>query len=229
MPGRQELRITVSGAEFSRDARTVFGGPGDIRTMVFPNTVRAVRQGAFHSVKSLKSVVLNEGLETLGTDDGPGAEACCGVFQESGLERVKLPSTLMVIGRQTFMGCERLRRVRLPDGLVEIGLRAFRETGLESIATPESVRIIHQSAFYKCENLRKAVLNEGLEALGVDEHPPKGAAFSSYCGVFARSALEQVELPSTLKRIEYSVFDDCKSLRSIHLPERLEHIGKRCF
>ena len=69
--GPKELRIAVSGTEFGRDAETLFGGPGDIRTIIFPKTVRVVRQGAFYSVKSLKSVVLNEGLEMLGTDEYP--------------------------------------------------------------------------------------------------------------------------------------------------------------
>ena len=41
--------------------------------------------------------------------------------------------------------------------------------------------------------------------------------------------MEQVELPSTLKRIEYSVFEDCKNLQNITLPNSLESIGKRCF
>ena len=31
--------------------------------------VRTIRQGSFYGVKSLVSVLLNEGLETLGTDE----------------------------------------------------------------------------------------------------------------------------------------------------------------
>ena len=41
--------------------------------------------------------------------------------------------------------------------------------------------------------------------------------------------MEHVELPSTLKRIEYSAFENCKSLKSISLPNGLEYIGERCF
>ena len=63
-------------------------------------------------------------------------------------------------------------------------------------------------------------LNEGLEALGPDEDG---------CSVFYNSALESVVLPSTLKRIEYNAFCNCKNLRSISLPERLEFIGTDCF
>lgn len=38
-----------------------------------------------------------------------------------------------------------------------------------------------------------------------------------------------MHLPSTLKRIEYNVFDECKQLKNIQLPEGLEYIGRQCF
>lgn len=70
------------------------------------------------------------------------------------------------------------------------------------------------------------MLNEGLEVLGTDEYPDDGRR---WYGVFGGSALEYIELPSTLKRIEYSAFEDCKNLKSIGLPEMLEYIGEQCF
>ena len=56
--------------------------------------------------------------------------------------------------------------------------------------------------------------------LGTDE---------GWFGVFENSALENIFLPSTLKRIEYNAFKDCKNLKNINLPNRLEFIGKQCF
>ena len=99
---------------------------------------------------------------------------------------MKLPSTLKVIKNDAFMGCGNLRSVQLPEGLVEIGLRAFRESGLECVKTPPSMRIIHQSAFCKCKNLKKAALNEGLEALGTDEYPDND---NQWYGVFGESSI----------------------------------------
>ena len=64
--------------------------------------------------------------------------------------------------------------------------------------------------------------NEGLEVLGVDD-----GRWSS--GVFQESAVEDVQLPHTLKRIERHAFDNCWDLRSITLPDNLEYIGMGCF
>ena len=68
-------------------------------------------------------------------------------------------------------------------------------------------------------------MNEGLEVLGTDEYPRSGL----WSGVFEGSALEHMDLPSTLRRIEYSAFDGCEMLRRISLPDGLERIGRRCF
>ena len=131
------MAATISGVRFGRDMKKISGGPDDIRTIIFPNMVRTVRQGSFRGVKSLKSVILNEGLEVLGTEEHSlSPSRYCGVFQQSGLESVKFPSTLKVIKNEAFMRCGNLRSIQLPDGLVEIGFGAFRKSGLESITTP---------------------------------------------------------------------------------------------
>lgn len=88
------------------------------------------------------------------------------------------------------------------------------------------MRMIHQSAFCMCRNLKEAALNEGLEALGTDEYPEGGGGLH---GVFAESTLDCIELPSTLRRIEYNAFRECTNLRNIKLPDRLEYIGKYSF
>ena len=67
--GKTEVRITISGIEYDQCMRKIFGGPDDIRTIIFSEGVRTIRQGTFHNTKSLRSALLNEGLEILGTDE----------------------------------------------------------------------------------------------------------------------------------------------------------------
>ena len=198
-----------------------------IENVVLPAALRTVAQAAFCNCKSLKTVKFSEGLEVLGTDEYPDSNSIySGVFEGSSLERVKLPTTLKKMEYSVFEDCRNLRRVRLPEGLEYVGKRCFSGTGLESVEFPPSLRTIAQGAFYKCEGLRAVKLNEGLEVLGTNEYPKYSGM---YCGAFQRSAVERVELPSTLKRIEYSAFEECKNLKNIQLPDRLECIGKWCF
>ena len=93
----------------------------------------------------------------------------------------------------------------LPDNLEKIDREAFVKSGLENIEFPASLRTVAQTAFYKCKSLKTVKLNEGLEVLGTEEHPD-GDSNRMWYGVFEESAVESVELPSTLKKIEYRAF-----------------------
>ena len=87
---------------------------------------------------------------------------------------------------------------------------------------PDSVRTVSQGAFFGCKSLRKTVLNGKLEVLGSEEHFNRNTILN---GVFQKSALEDVQLPETLKKIGCRAFAGCKNLRGVRLPERLECIG----
>ena len=110
--------------------------------------------------------------------------------------------------------------------LEKIGVGTFSRTNIEEFAAPSSLRTVSQAAFQNCQALKRVILNEGLEVLGTDEYPEDG---KRYYGVFQESAVESISLPSTLKRIEYSAFQNCKNLRIIALPKGLEKIGTMCL
>ena len=52
---------------------------------------------------------------------------------------------------------------------------------------------------------------------------------NKYYGVFENSEIQEVELPTTLKMLEYGAFQNCQSLTIVALPEKLEYIGEGCF
>lgn len=76
---------------------------------------------------------------------------------------------------------------------------------------PPSLREVGGSAFYGCGSLKRVVLNEGLEALrdGYDDE------YLGYYGVFQRSGVEEVVLPSTLLDVGQKAFLGCGGLRTI--------------
>lgn len=130
-----------------------------------PASVKEIGTEAFCRCKRLKRLVFGG---TAGTTTNPEK------------------SLLKMIGVGAFCGCTELKSLKLPDGLEEVGICAFRESGLENIALPCSTRIVHQGAFYKCKTLKEVLLNEGLETLGTDEYQNGG---EHLCGVFEESAV----------------------------------------
>ena len=119
-------KLFISKVEFSRDMREIIESEDTIRTIIFPKTVRTVKQKAFFKNHKLVSTVANEGLETLGTDEykddgGMGS----GVFENSGLKRIKLSSTIKRIEYSAFENCKDLKNIQLPDKLVYVGKRCF--------------------------------------------------------------------------------------------------------
>ena len=180
-----------------------------------PTTLKMIGYSAFKNCKNLKSIKLPDSLEHIGK----------GCFLGSALGSISIPPELKEIEEYTFYQCENLRTVRFSEELEKIGLCAFAGSGLESIELPASLSVVSQAVFAKCKSLKTVKFNEGLEVLGTNEYPPKNKTFKSYYGVFKESSVEHVELPRTLRRIEYSTFEDCKNLKSIRLPEKLEYIG----
>lgn len=85
----------------------------------------------------------------LGEDKYPSAnKQWFGVFGSSGLEQVELPSTLKRIEYNAFEKCQKLREIRLPEGLEVIGKWAFENSGLTSIRLPPALREVREAAFY---------------------------------------------------------------------------------
>lgn len=173
-----------------------------------------------------RSLVVSDGTTAIEVDQ----------YKERDLERVFIPKSVVEIRDSAFRGCKDLRKVvfevgsRLktigngafyqcsgltaidfPEGLERIGMFAFSQSGLESVTFPASLRTISQAAFTKCEHLRTVMFRDGLEVLGTDEFLNGSPAV----GVFKESAVERVELPSTLRRLEHSTFHTCKSLTHI--------------
>ena len=90
-----------------------------------PPSLRTVQQESFAECGRLRRVVLNEDLKKLDSEDGEG------VFHDSALEEVVLPSTLLQIEDDAFCKCRSLKHVTLPDALEELSAYCFRASGLQ--------------------------------------------------------------------------------------------------
>lgn len=85
------------------------------KTIIFPTTVKEAKIGTFSNERektdALESVILNEGLEKLGECKRGNTNHYEGVFCQSQIKRITLPSTLRILGDFTFEDCEHLSQI----------------------------------------------------------------------------------------------------------------------
>lgn len=107
--------------------------------------------------------------------------------------------------------------VVVPDGIVEIGYRAFEGLRrIRSIQIPNSVTVIGSFAFIECQNLSKINIPDRCTTIG-------GSAFE-HC-----NSLENIHIPNSVTTMGEKVFYECRNLKNVTLSNSLIEIGQECF
>lgn len=187
-----------------------------INFYVFGNGVKKVHIGpkvhrldvaVFGSQTSLTSFTIDEGLTELGD------KALSGF---SSLKDVKLPSTLVTIGKQAFASSA-IKGIVIPEKVKCINEETFsKATALEFVSLPEGLETIEARAFYGCYHLAAVRLPGSLKVLGE-------SAFEN-C-----NRLKEALILGGLKQLGSRTFYHCDSLKTIVLPEELEEVGTEAF
>lgn len=131
----------------------------DLKTVVFPPTLKSIGEEAFSSCSGLTGIEIPEGAK-LG---GSAFDYC------SGLQRVVLPDDLENIPNYCFSHCRSLTDIRLPEHLSSISWWAFDScTSLTEVTIPKSLNFIAWRAFGDCTSLSKVTFNGGEYAIASD-------------------------------------------------------------
>lgn len=134
-------------------------GSTPVTNLVCPPTLKSIDWGAFENNKNLRSVVLNEGLETIGMN---AFNSCTALESFSGL-----PSTLTSMGGGVFFGAQRLSgEIVWPAGVSSCN-QVFPNTSISAFIATNGLRSIDgYAAFGGCTNLSKIVLGPDFEYAG---------------------------------------------------------------
>jgi len=125
--------------------------------------------------------------------------------------------SVKILPLNVFRGRRQLKKVKLPEGLEEIGQRAFLNCVLlEHINYPSTLIKIGGGAFFACLSLREPTLPEGLKEI-------ERYAFAN-C-----ESLECINCPSTLNRIGNYKFTRCRSLKEVTLAGGVVTIRANAF
>lgn len=128
-------------------------------TTFVPNTVTAIRAGAFYYCSGLTSITLPNSLTTIGD---------CAFQGCSGLSEITMSNSLTSIGFQAFYLCSNLTSsITLPNTLTSIGDAAFCEcSNLTSVTLPNSLTTIGDGAFYNCSKLESVNIPSSVTEIG---------------------------------------------------------------
>eukprot|EP00571_Detonula_confervacea_P007130 CAMPEP_0172325076 /NCGR_PEP_ID=MMETSP1058-20130122/53089_1 /TAXON_ID=83371 /ORGANISM="Detonula confervacea, Strain CCMP 353" /LENGTH=628 /DNA_ID=CAMNT_0013041527 /DNA_START=19 /DNA_END=1905 /DNA_ORIENTATION=+ len=170
-------------------------------------SITAIPVEAFINHSYLVEVKLSEGLQ----------EFRSRAFSGSSLARIKIPSSVRVIGESAFAYCSKLVGVELPEGLHVIRQWAFRSCwSLKKITLPSSIRVVSFGAFHGCRRLNEIILPDAIQT--IERHAFRGCR-----------ELQVLRIPQLVTKLERNTFDGCNRLFSLELPEGLIHIENFTF
>ena len=203
-----EIRSQIKSFTFGENVEyipTYLGvGMDKLTSMIIPNSVTSIGDGAFYDCSSLTSVTIPNSVTSI----GEGAFYNC-----SSLTSMTIPNSVTSIGESTFYGCSSLTSVTIPNSVTSIGEGAFYNcSSLTSITIPNSVTSIGSSAFEDCKSLTSVTISNSVTSIGEKTF-------------YNCSSLTSVTIPNSVKTIGTSAFEGCARLGKISLGTGLEEIA----
>jgi len=156
----------------------------------------------------VKKIIVNDGVKNIYNE----AFIC---FRE--LTEVSLPTSLTVIGSNSFNACSALTEITIPNGVTSIEGGAFIEcTKLKKITLPGTLGSIGAWTFEGCRSLESITIPDSVLSIGEN-------SFQS-C-----TALKSFVFPRNITKVEDQMFLGCENLLTVTIPDRVTSIGHSCF
>lgn len=252
-----ELEVEF-GEGITRIVDGLFLNASGLRSIMLPETVSEIGSQSFEN-SGLECISLPEGLVSIGDAAFSGCDdlAKITISGEASVESgVTFPSSLKYIGSSAFQWCRSIDELILPDGLLELGSRAFGDIPeLRKIRIPASLERAFQPFYLSSEDAEPSSSLE-VEFTGNFTRVPDSLFLNAgglrsvklpetvgEIGVsaFMGSGLEHITLPEELRSIEESAFEDCVRLSTVSIgdgdsveigmtfPSSLASIGRSAF
>ncbi len=155
-----EIRTIRLSRSLKEIAWYTFHGCYYLKEIEIPASVRKIAACAFMSCTSLRKVTFEKGSRL------ESIEEAAFIFDKR-LKDVRLPGSLREIGKDAFSGCHQLRSVRLPEGMKTLGSGSFFGCKkLREVEIPKTLEQIGMEAFRWCKSLRKITVHgSGLKEI----------------------------------------------------------------
>lgn len=144
-----------------------------------------------------------------------------GAFNQTGLEELVLPESLITIGNFAFSRCPALTNIVWNTQLQQIADKAFQYCSqLSTIRITEKVERIGTDVFKECTTLTSIIFDSNTNLLHIGDNT-----------FFDCQNLQTVDFrPATaLTNLGHKTFAQCANLIEVHFPESLTTLGKDTF
>ena len=180
----------------------------NLKTVVLPDFYKDYNFSLM-GCRNLTTAKMPDNLEKIGNN----------TFKDcSSLVDISLSPTITSIGEYAFSGCSSLTEIQIPNNVTYIGKYAFHGcSSLKGINVPTGLVNISASTFENCANLEYFFNYNYIESIG-------DRAFAG-CSKLTRIVNLFVGSPS----IGTYVFENCKSLKSVWVPENMKTLPRGMF
>ena len=210
----------------------IFEGEQTLESVILPESVTSIGDGAFYHCSSLTSITIPESVTSI-VD-----RAFSHCFS---LTSITIPEGVTSIGEEAFEYCFSLTSITIPESVTSIGDDAFyRCESLTSITIPNSVISIGGWAFSGCSSLTSIEIPKSVTSIGSSafdgtawyDNLPDGVV---YIGEFlykykgTMPANTSIAIKEGTTTICFSAFDGCSGLTSIEIPKSVTSIANGAF
>lgn len=173
-----------------------------LTTVTIPNSVTRIDHSAFCNGCKIKSLVIEDGEETLDISAAWYHNAyLVTMFYQSSMETLYIGRNLSW-SDSPFQSISSLKNVTIGNSVTSIADYAFRGcTGLTNIIIPNSVISIGKYAFSSCSALTDITIGNSVTSIA--EHAFKGC-----------KALTNLTIPGSVTSIGNMAFEDCNEMKS---------------
>ena len=197
-----------------------FSGNGYLQSVVVPDGVTSIGEGAFLACPKLSQVALSPKLKVLGGYAFGDCDSLTSITIPKSLEKTTTglyPNYIRNFQWGVFIACDNLKNITFEEGTTKIANGLFANNdSIEKIVIPNTVTSIENDAFYKCSKLKEVSFSNSLISIGSN-------AFSS------DKLIEKAEIPDTVTTIKEGAFLGCSNLSEVKLSKRLKELGGYAF
>lgn len=220
-----DLNVTLPNDFSYKIADNAFKN-SNVESVTIPSSAMSLGDNVFEGCKSLKSVVINDGVTEIGEASFKGDDA---------LMEIVLPKTLKRIGVDAFDGCKILQDVYYSSNTTDWSQITFEAQSMEIKSNPMyfakrilmldgteykpvtkivvgDVKSINNAAFLNFKDAESLELADDIEYIGI-------YAFEG-C-----TKISEATIPANVKTLEHGAFKGCTELKDLYIGKNIELIS----